>query len=764
MTARFFIIQLLFLFLPSVVTAQELKGIVTDSNSDPVAFANVCIVDDADSAFIQGCTCDVDGQFKLEYAGSTSKKLLRVSSLGYETLFLPYPAEDSITIILQEEAVSINEVVVRGHRPTMKMVDGELLTTIENTIYGRLGTAVDVLSQMPLIATDAKGALTVIGHGQPLIYIDRHLVRDAEELRQLTSEQIKDISINTHPGGKYPSGTRSVINITTSKTRYKGFGGTLMFQVQQRRNLCPHGILNLDYNVGGHRLFLSSSIFDYKQEQEQESQTTFSFGDTPYSISQDGQAEFHEKKFILTLGDNYQITENRIIGAKIQYVKPLKSPLVSNYDYDCNAEPSVYANYTEGQGNYYYLNTYYSDEASPNHSFGIDGTVYYTSLDQTSEISETSAMSATMVNSAYKYSNNLYSLRAWGEIKTPIGKVEYGAEYSHTRNHQDYTMHNPQVAADLPSSRTKNVQNVVSAYSGLSNYWGPFSLNANLRFEHMAFDYFLNDSKQDDVGRSYNQLQPSLSVGYKHNGLTASLSYQVSTLHPPYSAMKSDISYSSKYEYEGGNPNLKSALSNRLSLMATYRDLLLTASYSKIKDGTLYYSQLYRNKPVVLTTYCNHDWEKWQINLSYSPAISCWHPSFTVNFSHQLLSLAGTKYNSPIIGFDWKNILALDEKWTFTLHLEGYTAGDDELYRQKSRFCTDFSVKRAFKHFDVYIGAYDIFNQQRENYDMSSYGIRFSKWNKPDTRHVFLRLVYRFNPQSTQYKGDRSGRNELRRL
>ena len=109
-------------------------------------------------------------------------------------------------------------------------------------------------------------------------------------------------------------------------------------------------------------------------------------------------------------------------------------------------------------------------------------------------------------------------------------------------------------------------------------------------------------------------------------------------------------------------------------------------------------------------------------------------------------------------------MLTINKDWSIILNLEGYTAGNDELYLQESRFSSDFSVKKSFKNLDVYIGANDIFNQNRERYEISSYGIYFKKWSNPDTRCIYLRLAYRFNPQKTKYKGDSSGRSELRRL
>ena len=67
-------------------TAQSISGRVTDEQAQPMPFANVVLVNRADSAFIAGAVTKDDGTFSI----NTDKQdgLLKVSSIGYITKYI----------------------------------------------------------------------------------------------------------------------------------------------------------------------------------------------------------------------------------------------------------------------------------------------------------------------------------------------------------------------------------------------------------------------------------------------------------------------------------------------------------------------------------------------------------------------------------------------------------------------------------------------------------------------------------------------------
>ena len=71
--------------------------------------------------------------------------------------------------------------------------------------------------QIPGIRNSQLG-IEVSGYGKPRIYIDGREVKNEEELRTISSEQIKNLKINKAPGAEYEANTPAIIQIATIKS------------------------------------------------------------------------------------------------------------------------------------------------------------------------------------------------------------------------------------------------------------------------------------------------------------------------------------------------------------------------------------------------------------------------------------------------------------------------------------------------------------------------------------------------------------------
>lgn len=111
------------LFLSAGVYAQQIsvKGTVKDQTGEPVIGANVLV-----KGTTNGVITDVDGKFALQTA---EKDVLEISFLGYKTQEVKASSKP-ITIILQEDAELLDEVVVIGYGTSRK----EDLSTAVSTV------------------------------------------------------------------------------------------------------------------------------------------------------------------------------------------------------------------------------------------------------------------------------------------------------------------------------------------------------------------------------------------------------------------------------------------------------------------------------------------------------------------------------------------------------------------------------------------------------------------------------------------------------
>lgn len=69
----------------SAMMAQNITGKVVDTKGEPLPFANVMLLNRADSAFVKGAVSGEDGSFTIN--ASCNGGIIKVSSVGYTTVF-----------------------------------------------------------------------------------------------------------------------------------------------------------------------------------------------------------------------------------------------------------------------------------------------------------------------------------------------------------------------------------------------------------------------------------------------------------------------------------------------------------------------------------------------------------------------------------------------------------------------------------------------------------------------------------------------------
>ena len=132
-------------------TDRHLMGTIIDEQGQPVAYANVYLLHPSDSTIIGGGVSNEAGYFAIPYEESYLQ-LLRISYVGYKTVYRLCDKEEVGTIQMQPDNYTLNGVVVQGERPKVVLQGNSLLMNVEGTVMERLGTAEDVLTRVPMIA------------------------------------------------------------------------------------------------------------------------------------------------------------------------------------------------------------------------------------------------------------------------------------------------------------------------------------------------------------------------------------------------------------------------------------------------------------------------------------------------------------------------------------------------------------------------------------------------------------------------------------
>lgn len=230
------------------VSAQTYSGKVTDEKNRPLPYANVVLLSLPDSAFVTGTVSDESGAFTLR--GEKPKLLLRVSSIGYATIYNKVEKPELGTIQLLPDAQLLGEVVVKGDLPKVQLKGDAQVTNVTGTILEKAGTGNDLLSKLPGISAE-EGTVNVFGSGTAEIYINGRKMRNASELDQLSSDNVKRVEVVRNPGARYDATVQAVVRIYTKKAQGEGFGFNNRFLTRYQYDWSVLDQFNFNYRKGG---------------------------------------------------------------------------------------------------------------------------------------------------------------------------------------------------------------------------------------------------------------------------------------------------------------------------------------------------------------------------------------------------------------------------------------------------------------------------------------------------------------------------------
>jgi hypothetical protein len=88
---------------------------------------------------------------------------------------------------------NLNEVVVTQNKKSFSNQNGNIKLDVSNSIYNSIPNTVDLLSKIPTVQMSAdKESISVVGKGNPLIYIDNQKV-GMNDVNALAAADIKTI-------------------------------------------------------------------------------------------------------------------------------------------------------------------------------------------------------------------------------------------------------------------------------------------------------------------------------------------------------------------------------------------------------------------------------------------------------------------------------------------------------------------------------------------------------------------------------------------
>ena len=147
----------LLLLIAGTLSAQTIKGNVADNTGEPIIGATV--MEQGISG--NGTVTDIDGNFSLVLKGSSKK--LTISYVGMKTQTVDVANQSNINVVLDDEATSLNDVVVIGYG-TVKKKD---LTGSVATVNSDVLQAVPVANASEALTGKMPGVQITTTEGSP---------------------------------------------------------------------------------------------------------------------------------------------------------------------------------------------------------------------------------------------------------------------------------------------------------------------------------------------------------------------------------------------------------------------------------------------------------------------------------------------------------------------------------------------------------------------------------------------------------------------
>ena len=666
---------------------------------------------------------------------------------------------DSLTRELQE-------VIVTAKQPATKLVGSTLVSTIQGTNLADLGTALDVLAQLPMIKVE-DNTVSVIGKNNIEIYIDGHSMRDENELQQLLSSNLKKVELLMAPGAAYDITTGAVLKITTRRNFVKGLSLTDQFLLDRRRKWSILDYLALNYRVGNWEFFANGTINHNNSLAKGVTTNTLIYEGKATIVGSSQHNSYPTTTGVVKAGFNYA-DGPQSFGAYYRY-NPERGDFNNTGSEWLNDNPAISSNIDKHTRSHSHLTSlYYENTFAEKYLLHFDGD-FRRSNESNTVATTYPASSFPAVNSTDERTSTLWAGKLYLNFPLWNGDFTVGTQDSYTHTSLDYHMLNTSVSEYIPSSMTDARQTSAALFASWSRMFGKFSLSAGARYEYVDYGFKVNGIRDKDVSRRNHLLTPDVSFGYSFNeDSQISLSYKMATVKPPYSQLTGSLSYTGLHQIEGGNPGLRDERMHDIQLFGMWKGFMLQADYTRALDTYAYVKQLYPADNLQLIMHpVNIDVSALSLYFVWSKPVRRWTPNVTVGMYRQWLQLDNHSYDKPIFSYYFDNTISLPHGWTITANISGRSQGDMHTNRfGASWFTMDASVGKTFlnKSLTVKLSATDIFNTANNDWTMDTYGVFVDKCQSYDRRGASLNVIYNFQPRKSKYKGSSAAEDEIKRL
>ena len=602
-------------------TEHHLKGLVVDENNLPLPYANVTLLNPADSTMVGGGVTNESGRFVIP--NDHGKVIARITYVGYKTEYRLCSRDNVATIKMQPDATRLNGVVVSASAARLKQEPGKFIFKPSPSEVAGIDSY-DLLRYAPLVSVE-NNTVSLLGKGTSTVYINgRKPVMDnaslMEMLRSVPADRIEKIEIIMSPNSSYKASTTGgIVNIVMKKNPNQGLTGSASVgAIYNTEKITPRASLYLGYSKNK---FNASANLGYLYVNLQSCmETTYNYRDSYTDILNSNNSLSTDHILYGDISLSYDLTKRSTLGTSFDiagFERNSKSTTISS-NYFRGTIDKYSKSYAETENPYrkpqmsivayYHLKTDDKGsnlDVSANYSSSLNaslGTMQYASGVESREVVPYSLFKQNTTVDSYgyefkaDYSHSFHdgsSLKSGYEFDASHLSNDFvrydhnGKEYVKNESSSNLFIYDEKVNA-LYITYNRKWSNVISTTLGLR------AENTNVKGNQV--------SSNERFNRNYWNFFPKLNllVGLADGKHNIALDLSRSIVRPFYNNLNPFKIWTSENTYSMGNIHLKPMIYSGAVL--SYRflgDYIIGASYNYGSDALSDYSFLAGNNTTV---------------------------------------------------------------------------------------------------------------------------------------------------------------------
>lgn len=631
--------------------------VIEKISKQPLEYATITLKNTANPKMIAGGVTNDKGEFAIDVTSGTYDIIVEFISFK-STEIKQKSITDNLslgTIGLAEDAAQLNEVVVRAEKTTVEIKLDKKVYNVGSDLMVKGGTVSDVLDNIPSVAVDAEGNVSLRGNENVRILIDgrpSNAINITEALRLIPADAIEKVEVVTNPSARYDAeGGGGLLNIILKKGKNQGFNGTFIANTGYPDN---HGISGtLNYKTEKFNLFTTQG-YNYRNNPGNGLTNSKYFntdGSVKNYVYEDRSNDRFNNAYNGTAGIEWYIDKSTSWTNSINYRKSNgnneDNVFQDNYDKDFVYEFTRNRLNKEDSDseNFEFASNFIKNFKKEGHKLSVD-----VSISNNKDLNSALISDKTTNDPVVKFDDsrnnqdqkrNLFVV----DYVLPLGKgqqFEAGYRGDFTNLNTDYAVTSSGTSVSIFTNFLEYKEKVNAFYTQYGVKVNKLSMLFGLRYEDSNID--INFLQTNDFNtKKYGNLFPSAFFTYElSDKSSASISYSKRIQRPRGRFLNPFNNFSSNINIFVGNPDLDPALTDAIDFgyIKRWEKLTLSTSlyYNNTKDAFQFVRRDSGNTvngiPVIESSPINLGTEMrtgFEVNLNYSP-YKWWKLNSNFNF------------------------------------------------------------------------------------------------------------------------------------